>query len=114
LNPGVGLSYELAGNALVYAFAESSLEVSDRFDPFFAISVGPTVGILHDLSDRWRVGLAARLQHFFLGSAHTDQEIALSQRFSLSNQSALRFDIAWQHESDHSFIGGNASLLFYF
>jgi uncharacterized protein DUF4105 len=114
LNPGVGLSYELARNALVYAFAESSLEVSDRFDPFFAVSVGPTVGILHDLSDRWRVGLAARLQHFFLSSAHTDQGMTLSQRLSLSNQSALRFDVAWRHESGHSFIGGNAFLLFYF
>lgn len=114
LNPGIGVSYELPGNSLVYAFAEGSLEVSDRFEPVLAAGIGPAWGILHDVSERWRISLSGRSHHLFLGERRSVQEIALGQRVSLLNQSAVRFDLSWTHEFDEDFLSGYAALLLYF
>lgn len=114
LRPGIGLSYELTERSLIYAFADGGLELSNRFDQLFAVGIGPSFGMIHDVSERWRMGLSARLQHYLLGEPTDLHEITLGQRVTLTKQSALRFDLSWTREIGANFIGANASLLLYF
>lgn len=114
LNPGVGLSYDLAGSALVYAFAEGSAELSDRFDQVMAVGVGPSFGVIIDISDLWRLGLSGRSLRYFLGEHADMQETTLRQQVRVTDQSALRLDLSWQREIGASFLGAHASLLVYF
>lgn len=114
LHPGVGLSYELTERSMIYAFADGALELSNRFDQLFAVGIGPSLGMIHDASERWRVGLSARVQHYLLGEPTDLHQITLGQRMRLTKQSALRFDLSWTREIGASFIGANASLLLYF
>ncbi len=103
LNAGVGLSYDLPSKALVFAFAEGSAMMNDRFQKNVAMGVGSSLGIVHDFSKQWRIGLSARLLEFFQGITCTTYEIALNQRLSLSNQSALRLEISQKREFGSAF-----------
>jgi Protein chain release factor A len=114
LNPGIGLSLDIDGRALVYAFAEGFLELGDPFEHFFATGIGPALGIIHDMSDHWRVGLSGHWQHLFLGKPTDTQLLTLAQRIDLTDQSALRLGLSWEHETGNSFFGARAAFHFYF
>jgi hypothetical protein len=103
LNAGVGLSYDLSSKALVFAFAEGSAVISDRFHEHTAVGVGPSLGILHDFSKQWRIGLSARLLEFFQGTTCTTYEIVLDQCLRLSDQSAFRLEISRKREFGSAF-----------
>jgi hypothetical protein len=103
VNAGVGVSYDLPLKALAYAFAEGTAVVSDRFDEKIALGAGPSLGILFDASSRCRIGLTARLLAFTLGSSRTTYDVALTQRWELTPQSALRLELSQKREFGDSY-----------
>ncbi|MGX2038873.1 Lnb N-terminal periplasmic domain-containing protein [Methylocaldum sp. MU1018] len=113
-NPGVGLSYDLAGHTLFYAFAEGSLEVAEEFRNIVALGIGPSFGVYHDFSKSWRAGLSGRwLNYWFGGPRHSD-ELLLQQRIGLSEENALHFELSLRREAGRDFLGGMASWQVYF
>lgn len=114
LSGGMGLTYEPFGNTLAYLFAEAALPVSGRFDHGVMLGMGPRLGLLGDLSARWRVELAGH-SHWYVTAVHrSSYEIALNQRVKLAPQSALRFTIARKREFGGDFTQGSVALHFYF
>ena len=103
VNAGIGASYDLPLKALAYAFAEGAAVVSDRFDEKVALGAGPSLGILFDASSRCRIGLTARLLAFTLGSSRTTHAVALTQRWELTPQSALRLKLSQNREFGDSY-----------
>ncbi len=114
LNGGIGISHDFSQQTSAYAFTESMLELSDRFRYIVAPGVGPSVGILHDFSDRWRSGLFFQWQLFFLHEWRNDYEIASGNRFTINRQSIAVLDLAWECEFGHSYPEVKLYWQFYF
>ncbi|OGU08954.1 MAG: hypothetical protein A2075_20845 [Geobacteraceae bacterium GWC2_58_44] len=102
---GAGISHDLSRHTSAYAFAEGALELSDRFDFFAAPGLGPRVGILHDVSERWRIGASFLWQLFFLKERRSDYEAGIGNRYTLNAQNVAGLDLEWKREFGNSFPG---------
>lgn len=114
LSGGMGLTYEPFGNTLAYLFAEAAIPVSGRFDHGIALGMGPRIGLLGDLSARWRVELAGHSLWFVTEDRAASYELALNQRVKLTPQSALRLGIGRKREFGSDFTEGRLTFHVYF
>lgn len=114
INGGVGLSHDFSRQTSAYAFAEGTLEWSDRFRYIVAPGVGSSMGILHDFSDRWRSGLFFLWQVFFLDEWRNDHEIVSGNRFTINRQNVAGLDLAWKNEFGNGYAGVKLYWQFYF
>ena len=104
LNGGAGFAWELNAprhDSLLYLMLEGTLDADRRFEDDYALAAGPSFGWLYDVTPAWRVFLQARHQRFALGDVHTNNDIVLSQRYTLTRHSALRLDLARRAEFGH-------------
>jgi hypothetical protein len=104
-NPGVGLSYDLAGHTLFCAFAEGSLEIAEEFRNVLAVGIGPSFGIYHDFSARWRAGISGRRLNYWFGGPKYSEELLVRQRISFSERSALYFELSHSKDGRESWEG---------
>jgi len=114
LNGGIGISRDLSPQTSAHAFAEGTVELSDRFDYFVAPGVGPGIGVVHDFSKRWRTGVSFLWQLFFLSEWRNDYEAALGNRFTINRQNIVGLDLAWKREFGNSFPGAKVYWQYYF
>ncbi|MBI3545489.1 MAG: DUF4105 domain-containing protein [Gammaproteobacteria bacterium] len=114
-NGGPGLAYASMGaSSVYYGFVETSLDVGKRFNQDYAWGLGPSVGWLANFSERWRVNLFAKSMRYGLGDDHWARELSLDQRYSLTRQSAVHFQLYRRQEFKNYWNGGDVSLYFYF
>ena len=102
------------GGSVYYGFFEAALDVGKRFDGDYALGAGPSVGLLANVSDRWKMNLYARALRYSLGDDHSAREAVLEQRYSLTRQSALGIQIYRKQEFRNYWNGGDINLNFYF
>ena len=114
LSAGIGLSYELIGNTLGYALGKGSVQLSDRFNDYFATGIGPRIGIVGEITKRWRAHFFADTQYFFVGANKPSYELGLSQQFNVTEQIGLRLNLSRKREFGNSFTTGDLSLHLYF
>ena len=118
LNGGPGLTYKMPAvdprYSVYYGFLEGSLDAGKDYQGNYALGAGPSIGWLADLSNRWRVNLEARALRYGLGDTHDTRELAMRQRFSLTEQSAVRVDLFRQREFHDTWNSAEVSLLVYF
>ncbi len=114
LGGGMGVAYEVFGNVLGYGFAEAAVPVNDRFKRGMALGVGPRLGLLADLSARWRVELAGYSHWLVTEDRRATYELVLRQRVKLGSQSALHFAIARKREFAGDFTQADLALQVYF
>jgi len=115
---GSGLAFNAPGtregNSVYYGFLEAALDVGKRFDQDYALGMGPALGWLTNISDRWRINLYARSLRYGLGDVHNARELTLEQRYSLTRQSAVRLELFRKQEFHDYWNGGEISLNIYF
>lgn len=114
LSGGIGVGYEPLANTLGYFFAEAALPISDRFDRGVVFGIGPRLGLLRDLSARWRAELVGHSQWYVAENRRSSYELALNQRVALTSQSAIRLTIARKREFGSDFVQGEFSVHLYF
>ena len=102
---GAGMSHDFTRQTSAYAFAEGTLELSNRFDFFAAPGVGPRVGVVHDFSERWRTGAFFLWQSFFLHERRNDYEAVIGNRLTLNSQNIAGLDLEWKREFGNTFPG---------
>lgn len=113
-NGGIGISHDFSRQTSAYAFAEATMELSDRFDYFAAPGVGPCIGLVYDFSERWRSGLTFLWQTFFLNELRNDFEVVMGNRFTITRQSTAGVDLEWKREFGNSFPGVKLYWQYYF
>lgn len=115
---GPGLAWTvpdtLRSKTMVYAFLESTLQADTRLENNYALGLGPGVGALIDLTDRWRADLYAREQSFFAGDTDTAWAAGLRQRYTLDRDWALRLDLSRERQEKQSWNTVLLSLHHYF
>lgn len=99
-NGGAGLTWDLGGWGLAYAFAEATADVSGALEPEAALGAGPALGVVLDPLPRWRLHLRGSGQRFGLGHPFTEAEVRLDQRLRLSRNHALRLSVSRRHLFD--------------
>jgi hypothetical protein len=115
---GSGLAFNAPGsregNSVYYGFLEAALDVGKGFDQDYALGMGPALGWLTNISDRWRINLYARSLRYGLGDAHNARELTLDQRYSLSRQSALHLELNRKQEFQNYWNAAEISLQYYY
>jgi hypothetical protein len=78
LNPGGGLAWKVSPLGLLYFLAETELDLSDRYDHWYTVSLGGSAGILRQAIDRW--GFLAQVRYVYGVLGDTEQ----GRRFTAS------------------------------
>lgn len=118
VNGGAGLARNvpdaLHGGPLIYAFLEATARVDERIGRGFALGAGPSVGMIADLTPRWRADVHARGQRFFAGDTDNAWATGLRQRYTLNTNNALRLDMSRERQEKQSWNTVLISLHHYF
>jgi hypothetical protein len=111
---GLGGAWRAGRVARVYASAEGAARAHEQFEKGYSLGVGARVGALVDPAPRWRVHAYAQQLGSVAGERVDPGALVLEQRFSLTRDLALRFDLSHQNEAGRSFDSVLLSLHVYF
>ena len=113
-NGGAGLAFGNWDSAVVYAFAEATLDVGDELKRRYTLGLGPSVGVFLHPREAWKLNLFARVQDVRSGDDYTAYDLALEQSLSLGRQQALRLAVGTQRERGREWGSGTLSWQWYF
>jgi len=111
---GLGGAWQPRTGTRFYATAEGAARAHDAFEKGYTLGLGARLGALIDPAPRWRVHAYAQQLGSLAGERADPGALALEQRFTLSRDLALRFDLSRQRESGHTFDTALLSLQLYF
>ncbi|TAL12468.1 MAG: DUF4105 domain-containing protein [Nitrospirae bacterium] len=103
LNVGIGPSFEThwLRREVFFAFAEADANYSHAFERNHRIGGGGTVGMLADLTERWRVLVSGTYLGFPLGENSDELRASVQQRYTLRKDLALRLEFNHRpHDND--------------
>jgi hypothetical protein len=100
--------------ARFYASAEGAARAHEQFEKGYSLGLGARMGALADPAPRWRVHAYVQQLGSVAGERVDPGALVLEQRFSLTRDLALRFDLSHQNEAGRSFDSGLVSLHIYF
>ena len=94
-NGGIGVAKEtqLLKREVFFLFAEVDANVSGAFDENHRIGPGTTGGIVTNLTDGWKALLSIGYFYYPLGNQSDDFRFSLGQRYTLSQNWALRAEL---------------------
>jgi len=99
LNGGLGGAVEskMLGRQVWYAMAEVEADASKAYEDSYRIGGGGTVGLLADLTDRWKLLATGTYLRYALGEKSEDFRWSVGQRYSLTTN--LAFRVEYNHRS---------------
>ena len=111
---GLGGAWRAGRVARFYASAEGAARAHEQFEKGYSLGLGARIGALVDPAPRWRVHAYAQQLGSVAGERVDPGALVLEQRFSLTRDLALRFDLSHQNEAGRSFDSVLLSLHVYF
>ncbi|MEI8013775.1 MAG: DUF4105 domain-containing protein [Nitrospira sp.] len=106
LNGGIGGAVESRWlkREVVFAFAEAEANYSRAYQEDHRVGGGGTVGLLADLTDRWKLMASGTYLRYALGDQSDDFRWFVGQRYTLSQNWALRLEYNHRdHDNDVGF-----------
>ncbi len=94
LNAGIGgaKEFRLLKREVLFAFAETEANVSKAYDEMHRIGGGGTVGMLADITERWKVMATGTYVKFPLGDKSDDFRWYVGSRFTLARNWTVRLE----------------------
>ena len=94
LNGGIGAAVEshLLKREVVFAFAEAEANYSRAYEENHRVGGGGTVGLLADLTDRWKLMASGTYLRYALGDKSDDIRWFVGSRYTLAQNWALRLE----------------------
>ncbi|MBI4401901.1 MAG: DUF4105 domain-containing protein, partial [Nitrospirae bacterium] len=94
INGGIGAAVEsrFLNREVYFAFAEAESNVSHAYEHNHRVGGGGTVGLLADLTERWKILLSTTYLRFPLGERSDDVRLFFGQRYTLHKDLTLRFE----------------------
>lgn len=91
---GIGAAVEssLFKREVYFAFAEAEANYSRAYDERHRIGGGGTIGLLSDVTDRWKLMLSGTYLRYALGDKSEDLRWFVGSRYTLSQDWALRVE----------------------
>jgi hypothetical protein len=103
LNGGIGAAVEShwLKREVVFAFAEAEANYSRAYEEDHRVGGGGTVGLLADLTDRWKLMASGTYLRYALGDTSDDFRWFVGQRYTLSQNWAFRLEYNHRdHDND--------------
>jgi hypothetical protein len=103
VNGGIGAAMEShwLKREVFFAFAEAEANYSNAYDERHRIGGGSTVGMLTDLTDRWKLMATGSYLGYVLGDKSDDIRWFVGSRYTLSQNWALRLEYNHRdHDND--------------
>jgi Domain of unknown function (DUF4105) len=103
VNGGIGAAVEShwLKREVFFAFAEAEANYSNAYDERHRIGGGSTVGMLTDLTDRWKLMATGSYLGYVLGDKSDDIRWFVGSRYTLSQNWALRLEYNHRdHDND--------------
>ena len=99
LNGGMGGAVEshVLGRQVWYAMAEVEADASRAYQDSYRVGGGGTIGLLADLTERWKLLATGTYLRFPLGDKSDDFRWSVGQRYSLTTN--LAFRVEYNHRS---------------
>ena len=99
LNGGLGGAVEshVLGRQVWYAMAEVEADASKAYEQSHRVGGGGTVGLLADLTERWKLLATGSYLRYALGEKSEDLRWSIGQRYSFSTN--LAFRVEYNHRS---------------
>lgn len=93
-NGGIGGAKELnlLNREVVFAFAETEASISKAYDEMHRIGGGATIGMLADITERWKLMATGSYLRFPLGDKSDDIRWYVGSRFTLAQNWAVRLE----------------------
>jgi hypothetical protein len=105
-NGGIGgaKEFRLLNREVLFAFAETEAGVSKAYDEIHRIGGGATVGMLADLTERWKIMATGSYLKFPLGDKSDDLRWYVGSRFTIARHWTVRLE--YNHrDRDNDVIG---------
>jgi hypothetical protein len=103
VNGGIGAAMEShwLKREVVFAFAEAEADYSHAYEEDHRVGGGGTAGLLADLTDRWKLMASGTYLRYALGDKSDDFRWFVGQRYTLSQNWALRLEYNHRdHDND--------------
>jgi hypothetical protein len=102
-NGGAGLTFEthLLKREYFFGFGEVETTYSHAFEEKHRAGGGGTLGMMADLTDRWRLLASASYLRFPLGEKSDEVRWSVGQRYTLAKDAALRFEFTHRERRDN-------------
>jgi hypothetical protein len=94
---GGALETQVLGRQVWYAMAEVEANASKAYEESHRIGGGGTIGLLADITDRWKLLATGTYLRYALGEISEDIRWSVGQRFSLTTNFAIR--VEYHHRS---------------
>ncbi len=93
-NGGIGGAKELnlLNREVVFAFAETEASISKAYEEMHRIGGGATIGMLADITERWKLMATGSYLRFPLGDKSDDIRWYVGSRFTLAQNWAVRLE----------------------
>ena len=94
VNGGIGAAFEthLLKREVYYAFAEVEANYSRAYEERHRVGGGGTVGMLADMTDRWKFALSGSYLRYELGEKSDDIRWFAGSRYTISQNWAMRIE----------------------
>jgi hypothetical protein len=102
MNGGIGGAIEsrFLKREVLFAFAEAEANYSSAYQERHRIGGGGTAGILADVTERWKIMLSTTYLYYPLGDRSDDFRWSVDQRYTLSQNLALRLEYHHRDRDD--------------
>ena len=99
---GIGAAMEshLLTREVVFAFAEAESNYSKAYEDWHRIGGGATVGVLADVTDRWKLMASGTYRRYPLGDKSDEIRWYVGSRFTLAQNCAVRLDYHHRDRDD--------------
>jgi len=94
INPGGGVAYQSELLGITYALIESDVNIGGVFKNDFSFGLGPSLGLLININDYWKINLFAQSMYYELGDKHRVRRGALKQVFKLSTNNTVELSLS--------------------
>jgi len=93
-NAGIGgaKEFRLLSRGVFFAFADAEANISKAYHELHRVGGGATVGMLADLTERWKIMATGSYLYFPLGDKSDDFRWHVGSRFTLSQNWAVRLE----------------------
>jgi len=97
---GAAKEFHLLTREVIFAFAEAEANYSKAYDERHLIGGGATVGLLADITDRWKLMVSGTYRRYPLGDKSDEIRWYTGSRFTLAQNLAVRLDYHHRDRDD--------------
>lgn len=107
---GGAIESHVLRHEMFFAMIEGDANVSAAYEEHHRVGAGGTVGMLAEVTDRWKVMMTSTYLRFPFGERGDEWRGSIQQRYTLTNNLAVRFEFNHRHKDTE----GVLSLYAYF